>query len=499
MFSKKEIWNQGCFEVADNGRTALASLPLLSAAINEAELNIQAPRGLVINSALTAISIALQGLIDASKPNAQSVPVSLMLLAIANSGERKSTAESVFLKPIREFQSRQARVYSEKLLVWNAKHDSWVVRRKAVLKNIEKKMSKGLSTKEDEAVLLQVDRECPVKPKEFKILYEDSTSEALFYGMYKNLSTAGLVSSEGGGVLGGRAFNDLSKQNSIWSGDAITIDRKTSESFELVGGRLTVSMMVQESAFSEYMNNKGEQSRGSGLLARFLICHPKSRQGNRFIDGATQSWECLERFNARIEHLLDRNLKKFSDKSMEKELIYFDCEASRYWINIANEIESKICPKGILDGLGDHGSKLADVICRLAALFHCFEGFAGDISITTLRAAEGVAKWYSDNFIKLFGHASKEDEEARELNEWLDTLRMAGKRLVKKNYIRQYGPGKFRRKDVLDRLLLYLSTIGVVQYCSYVGDKTIYLDICPGQRPMPLIPLYANSTNLLSI
>lgn len=111
MFSKKEIWNQECVEVADNGRTALASLPLLSAAINEAEINIQAPRGLVINSALTAISIALQGLIDASKPNAQRVPVSLMLLAIANSGERKSTAESVFLKPIREFQSRQARVF----------------------------------------------------------------------------------------------------------------------------------------------------------------------------------------------------------------------------------------------------------------------------------------------------------------------------------------------------------------------------------------------------
>lgn len=96
MFSKKEIWNQGCFEVADNGRTALASLPLLSAAINEAELNIQAPRGLVINSALTAISIALQGLIDASKPNAQSVPVSLMLLAIANSGEENRLLKVFF-------------------------------------------------------------------------------------------------------------------------------------------------------------------------------------------------------------------------------------------------------------------------------------------------------------------------------------------------------------------------------------------------------------------
>jgi len=499
MNYRNEIWNKECDVVPDDSRTAMASLPLLSAAINEAERNIQAPRGLLINAAFTAISIALQGLIDVNKPNTQRVPVSLMLLAIANSGERKSTAENVFLKSIRGFQSKHAIVFSEQLQDWSAEHDAWVVRRKAVLRNIEKQMSKGLPTKEAEAALVKLGREFPEKPKEFKILYEDSTSEALFYGMYKNLPTAGLVSSEGGGVLAGRAFNDLPKQNSIWSGDSISIDRKASESFQLIGGRLTVSMMVQDSAFSEYMDSKGEQARGSGLLARFLVCRPKSKQGTRFIDGARQSWECADRFNARIEHLLERNLVKFKDKSVEKELIYFDSEASQYWIGIANEIESKICAKEFLDGLGDHGSKLADVICRLAALFHCFEGFSGNISITTLQAAEGVAKWYSDNFIKLFSRASKEDLEARELNEWLDSLRMAGKRVVKKNYIRQYGPVKFRRKDILDGLLSYLATNGAVQYCLWPGNKTIYVDICPGQGVIPVIPVYANFTNFSSI
>lgn len=41
------------------------------------------------------------------------------------------------------------------------------------------------------------------------MLYDDSTSEALFCGLYENLSTAGIISSEGG--LKGRAFNDLPK------------------------------------------------------------------------------------------------------------------------------------------------------------------------------------------------------------------------------------------------------------------------------------------------
>ena len=499
MNYRNEIWNKECDVVPDDSRTAMASLPLLSAAINEAERNIQAPRGLLINAAFTAISIALQGLIDVNKPTSQKVPVSLMLLAIANSGERKSTIENVFLKSIKEFQSKQAIAFSEKLLDWSAEHDAWTIRRKAVLRNIEKQTSRGLSTTEAEAALAKLNREFPVKPKEFKILYEDSTSEALFYGMYKNLSTAGLVSSEGGGVLSGRAFNDLPKQNSIWSGDSITIDRKESDSFQLVGGRLTVSMMVQDSAFTEYMDSKGYQSRGSGLLARFLICRPKSTQGTRFINGTTQSWECLTKFNARLEYLLTRNLEAISDERKEKKSVSFDAEASRYWIGIANEIESKICKKELLDGLGDHGSKLADIICRLAALFHSFEGFPGDVSISTLQAAEGVAKWYSDNFIKLFRRVSKENVEVRELNDWLDTLRMAGKRVVKKNYLRQYGPVKFRRKNVLDGLLNHLTSTGAVQYCSWPGDKTVYVDICPGQGVMPVIPLYPDSTNFSSI
>lgn len=77
---------------------------LLAAAVNEAEKNVQAPRALIFSGALTAISLVCQGLIDVCKPTGQCVPTSLMLLTIAGSGERKSTAENVFLGPIREFQ-----------------------------------------------------------------------------------------------------------------------------------------------------------------------------------------------------------------------------------------------------------------------------------------------------------------------------------------------------------------------------------------------------------
>src|SRR5690606_41100822 len=81
-----------------------AQLPMLNAAVDEVEHNIKAPRALIFTGALTAIAVAVQGLVDVAKPSGQTVPTSVMLLAIANSGARKSTVENMFLKPIRDIQ-----------------------------------------------------------------------------------------------------------------------------------------------------------------------------------------------------------------------------------------------------------------------------------------------------------------------------------------------------------------------------------------------------------
>ena len=94
---------------------SLAAVPLISDAVNEAVVNIQAPRAIILNAVLTAISTALQGLVDVQKPNGQVTPCSLMLLAIANSGERKSTVENAFLQPFRDFQFEQEPKHDEEI------------------------------------------------------------------------------------------------------------------------------------------------------------------------------------------------------------------------------------------------------------------------------------------------------------------------------------------------------------------------------------------------
>lgn len=168
---------------------------LLAAAVNEAEKNVQAPRALIFSGALTAISLACQGLIDVCKPTGQCVPTSLMLLSIAGSCERKSTAENVFLGPIREFQCLEYKKYQEAFVEWNVQLEVWKEKRKVVLKRINKNTGKGINSSEEEYILSALEKSKPVRPRQYKVVYDDATSEALFFGLYNNLPSAGLISS----------------------------------------------------------------------------------------------------------------------------------------------------------------------------------------------------------------------------------------------------------------------------------------------------------------
>ena len=464
-------------------------MPLLDSAVNEAQNNIQAPRQLIFMSALTAIAVVLQGLIDVYKPNGQVVPASLNVLAIANSGERKSTAENVFMKSIRDFQRQQAVIYQSQEQEWQVQHDIWIDRRKVIRKGIANKVRQGLPTQDEEQQLLAHQKNQPVKPKKFKLLYEDSTSEALFLGLHENLPTAGLTSSEGVGVLDGRAFNDLSKMNNIWSGEPITVDRKTVESFDLIGARLTVSIMAQESAVSDYMERRGEKSRGVGLWARFLVCHPPSTQGYRVSLNGTPSREHCDHFAKRLTELLQQNVVLLQESGREKQVIKFTSEASNYWQGIANSIESEIRPGGCFEAASDHASKLADNIARVAALLHCFEKFDGDIALNTLEAAIDFCRSCSNDFLKLFMPPPQEQLDAGELDNWFNRFRSTGQRYVPKNIIRQCCPNKLREKNRLNRALEVLCSGGRISLG--IMGRSACVDVTPWfqhHQPPPNMP-----------
>lgn len=89
----------------------LDALPnIIKQAVIEAQRNTRAPMGLVASSAISAVAVACQNSIDVVRPNGLESPCSLFMLAIAESGERKSTVDSIFTRAINEFEKDHANV-----------------------------------------------------------------------------------------------------------------------------------------------------------------------------------------------------------------------------------------------------------------------------------------------------------------------------------------------------------------------------------------------------
>ncbi|PPK37589.1 hypothetical protein CD175_15025 [Pseudomonas laurylsulfatiphila] len=236
-------------------------------------------------------------------------------------------------------------------------------------------------------------------------------------------------------------------------------------------------MMVQESAFKVYMERRGEMSRGSGLWARFLVCRPVSTQGSRFLRNCTVSWEYRDRFAARLTELLNENVESQSGSKKEKKIICFSREACERWLQLFNSIESENRAQGHFAGAGDHASKLAENIARVAALFQYFEFGDGEISLGTLEAAISVCGWCSDEFLRIFMPPPQEEVDALELNSWLQRYRSSNQRYVPKNYVLQHGPNKLRGRERLNRALEVLRRQGEVSL-SQCG-KTMQVDLFP--------------------
>jgi putative DNA primase/helicase len=76
----------------------------IRAAVEEVQGFTKAPVPLVASSALAALSLTIQAHADAKRAEKLTGPVSLFLLTIADSGERKSTCDGFFTKAIRDYE-----------------------------------------------------------------------------------------------------------------------------------------------------------------------------------------------------------------------------------------------------------------------------------------------------------------------------------------------------------------------------------------------------------
>ncbi|OHT22347.1 hypothetical protein A3Q29_11040 [Providencia stuartii] len=449
--------------------------PKLRATIIDIEEWTQAPIPLIASSVISAMSLSCQNLIDVNINGLFKSPVSLFLFVIANSGERKTTVDRMVMKPFYQYDENSLRQSDASKNDYEVELQMWKEKEKAILGRIRKKAHKGLIMETESQMLRALQIEKPLLPKCPRYIYNNVTPEELQFAMYNYSSNIGLIADEGANILDRQVMKDLSFINSMWDGVSFRVDRKTTQSFTIENGRVTLSVMVQKKPFDLYLKRQGEKARGSGFFARCLpvfIDENLTTQGWRFIEEQAIELKNLSDFHQRIKELLTENN---DNKGVEyRECLSLDIAAQDEWAEIYNNIEYNIHPDKKYANMNDFASKLPNNVARLAALLSYFTEGNCAIKKEYVESAWSLCKWYMNQAVNLFSYEEGYYEAL--LLSWLDReYSRQNSNHIKFNDIRRYGPNSLRKGKLLERVITNLEKVKAIEIeYSRSGSRLVY-------------------------
>lgn len=465
----------------------LDALPeVLRDAVTEVQGFTKAPVALVASSALAALSVAGQGLVDVKRAEKLVGPVGLFLLSIADSGERKSTCDGFFSAPLRAYERAEAESVKPELAKRKAEMDAWEAMRSGITEAIKRAAKDGdaVATDEHRLRLEELEANKPQPLRVPKLVRGDDTSENLAWSLAREWPSAGVLSSEAGLILGAHAMGkdtvmrNLGLLNILWDGGELSIGRRTSESFTLRGARLTVGLQVQEATLRGFFDRTGGLARGIGFLARFLVAWPESTQGFRPFADPPESWPSLAHYHRRLEALLQTPVELTEDGGLAPVTLSMEPEAKTLWVRFHDLVERELCSGGDLHDVRDVASKIADNAARLAALFHVAEhGATGVIGAEAFDGASRIAAWHLNEARRFFGELALPDDmrDAARLETWLVTFcrnqRLAA---VPRREAQQYSP--VRDKGRLAAAIAELEEAGRLREVTDGKRKTLHLN-----------------------
>ncbi|EDH5631373.1 hypothetical protein CB172_13110 [Salmonella enterica subsp. enterica serovar Claibornei] len=417
----------------------------------------QAPFPMIISLLLTAISLAAQGGYDVQgRKNSSPGPVSLYILILASSGERKSTLDRMIMRIFREENRRLLEQYEQDRLRYLVEIEIWKAEKKAFETARQRAIKDGKDTGGTREALKEHLYNKPVAPVKRQVLYEDTTERALLEGLQGRGISAGLISDEGGNVLKKNLFSNPANLNTLWGGRDCYVNRMDG-SVPIVDPRFTVSLQIQPELWLHSPKLADHFIRESGLIARFLVCYPESTQGTRFEDDTelpplSSIPEWLE-----FEALLEKLLREGQNNGGKRKVLNILEQA--HLLNLCNQTEGELNEGFALDGFRDVGSKVGENVQRLAALFHlCSREDDDDLSILPgcVENAFDLCVWYANQSMAL--------PEAPEVNDAHMLLKWMSEHCDEERWYRgfpvsdllTYGPNALRDNGRMKRAMLKL-------------------------------------------
>ncbi len=380
---------------------------------------IQAPDTLCAHSVLSAAVLVTQGLADIHLPNTpRAMPLSLFLLVVAASGERKSSCDGLALKAVARLEARLSETYADEMRTYRADRAAY----------------------EGEVSKIKADRkiEADERKQKLRALYEpeeptapiiratEPNLEGLLNLIAKGRPSLGVFTAEGGSFLGGHGMSDDAKTRTLTglstlydSGSAQRVRAK--EITILDGRRVSISLAAQAKIAAALLGD--ELAQDQGFLGRFLVCYPDSRIGTREVRLAPSDVDPrVEVFTDRVGRLLD--LQDGIKAPLRLPTIGLDAEAWEVFRAFSQAIEDNL-------GEGKHwhpiraaAQRMAENVGRVAGVLHLFAHGGTDAPIggETMVSACEVGAFYLKEALRISGGVmvDAETQAVDDLAKWIE-------------------------------------------------------------------------------
>ncbi|MFZ5204230.1 YfjI family protein [Enterobacter sp. UPMP2076] len=445
------------------------------------------PVELIGSAVLSAASLACQALIEVVSPhNSQPEQCSLYLLTIAESGEGKTTVHKRIMSLFHEFSQKMDSLYKGQYEEYETELDIWKTKNKGLQSALRKASKDRDDTQIYEDEIKALNKTKPIKPKRLRILYENITSAALIRGLIE-YPNAAIISDEAISFFQGYVKNEYGFLNKAWEGSTYSFERRDFDGVS-VNACMTMGLMVQSDVFKDYLKKNGSLAHSSGFLSRFLITEVESSRGQRKANVShAKSDSAIQELHYRIDILLARQARKFSEGDNEKISMILSDDAMDLWLEMSDYINERCSGDGCFEHIKETAAKAMSNVIRLAAIFQLISPAPRlDLDEYTDKNDSGLYLWEKEKFIdreilnnafviiewhlfqtsRLFHYRSKRYQLEQDVYELFSHIKKQfielNKFEVSVRDLENSGPGRLRKKSILMPVLEQLISTDVI-------------------------------------
>lgn len=383
---------------------------------------VGAPLATCLQSVLGVAALATQAHADVLMPTQQKRPLSIFFMTISESGERKSSADSEAMKPVRMQEDELRQQYESALPNYLDERQAW---EKARMDAQNKTKGNAQAIKS----ALQAIGPEPQPPLHPSLTCDDFTIEGLYLSLSTGQASQGVFSSEGGQFYGGHGMNKDNRLktatalSALWDGEPVRRVRKGDGVSSMPDRRLSVHLMMQPGvarlAFGDPVLTD------QGFMSRQLAVMPDPLAGTRlWKEPKPASLIALDAYTQHVLHILSQPypLRQGKVNELTPRKLPLSAAAANEWKAFYNAVEKESGPGGQYERIRGLANKLGEHSIRLAAVLTLFDDLnAADIPLGKMQGGIALVRYYAQEALRIAGVADVDVRiiAAKKLLDWI--------------------------------------------------------------------------------